>query len=84
MSHSCPRFDLAAIFGIQGLSDAGSLLSFTGYPMVREKSGKFIFSIKAREKSGSSVKCSGKLEILQKMGKSPEILISCFVRLLKN
>ena len=58
--------------------------SLSGCPPVREKSGKFDFFFKVRVKSGNSVKWSGKLENLQKSGKSQGILKSCFVNPLLN
>ena len=45
----------------------------TGQGKVRD----FYFFFKVREKSGNSVKWSGKLENLQKSGKSQGILKSC-------
>ena len=39
-------------------------------PLVREKSGKFVFFFKVREKSGNSVKWSGKFENLKVREKS--------------
>ena len=42
------------------------------------------FFFKVREKSGNSVKWSGKLENLQKSGKSLGILKSCLVNPSKN
>ena len=50
-------------------------MALSGCPLVREKSGKFVFS----SRSGNSVKWSGKLENLQKSGKSQGILKSCLV-----
>ena len=41
------------------------------------KVGEICFFFKVREKSGNSVKWSGKLENLQKSGKSQGILKSC-------
>ena len=48
------------------------VMALAGCPLVREKSGKFSFS----SKSGNSVKWSGKLENLQKLGKSQGIFLN--------
>ena len=51
----------------------------TGHGKVRE----ICFFFKVREKSGNSVKWSGKLENHQKSGKSQGILKSCLINPLK-
>ena len=48
-------------------------------PTRQGKVREIWFSFKVREKSGKSVKWSGKLENLQKSGKSQGILKSCLV-----
>ena len=53
-------------------------------PTRQGKVREIWFFFKVREKSGNSVKWSGKLENLQKSGKSQGILKSCFVNPLLN
>ena len=53
-------------------------------PTRQGKVREIRFFFKVREKSGNSVKWSGKLENLQKSGKSQGILKSCFVNSSKN
>ena len=53
-------------------------------PTRQGKVREIWFFFKVREKSGNSVKWSGKLENLQKSGKSQEILKSCLVNPSKN
>ena len=48
-------------------------------PTRQGKVREICFFFKVREKSGNSVKWSGKLENLQKSGKSQGILKSCLV-----
>ena len=49
-------------------------------PTRQGKVREICFFFKVREKSGNSVKWSGKLENLQKSGKSQGILKSCFAK----
>ena len=71
------RLVCASVFPVW---DNDSLL--TVYNRVPTRQGKvreICFFFKVREKSGNSVKWSGKLENLQKSGKSQGILKSCLV-----
>ena len=58
--------------------------TYAGCPVVREKSGKFVVFFKVKEKSGNSVKWSGKLENLRKSGNFKNMLCSTHQNLNKQ
>ena len=73
-------------FGLRADNSKKSPLKqfFTRVPASHRKVREICFSFKARVKPGNSVKWSGKLENLQKSGKSQEILKSLFVQSIKT